>query len=188
MVLLTIYILLKSLMELGLALYDQTHYHVKAFKSYALITFFIPIDYMWFIWRFYYTHVCHMMYLQSIGLLDTPNLVDSGSFVSFKDSIAGEGNVSTCHAFMQCVYAGHIINTDTNDQASGFFNNASGNPSHLPLSSIAMDQLWAALEAITPLEGATFLDFGNMFHVFSECSVTVHTRQVVGLDFPCCQP
>lgn len=141
-----LYITLKPLFELCFALYDQTHLHVQAFKAYARITISIVLDYFkcWFV--YYAAHRSHLQYLHEIGFLDTSDLVDSGRLVVFKERDA----------------SGFLIHSTSNCTASGFFSNTSGNPAHLPISSVAITQMWAALEcAEVSLPEATFIDFGK---------------------------
>jgi hypothetical protein len=62
-------IFLSPLKELGVALIDQTHFHVKAFLFYASIAGKIVVDFIKSCFIFYYAHVCHLLYLKQIGFL-----------------------------------------------------------------------------------------------------------------------
>ena len=144
-----LYITLKPLFELLFALYDQTHLHIKAFKAYARIAIYIIIDYFKCCSVYYAVHRSHLQHLHEIGFLDTPDLVDSGRLVVLKERDA----------------SGFLIHSASHRTATGFFNNSSGNPAHLPISSVAIAQLWDALETtVGSLSDATFIDFGTPLH------------------------
>lgn len=136
-------------MELVFAVYDQTHLHIKASKAYAKIAILILIDFCKCLPTYYLTHKKHLQYLHEIGFLGTSDLVDSGRLVLFKERDR----------------QGFLKPADHNKKAaSGFYGNVSGNPAHLPISSVALDQMWTAMEQLeVKLEDATFIDFGKPF-------------------------
>jgi hypothetical protein len=67
---------------------------------------------------------------------------------------------------------GLLEESKLNETASGFVGNASGNPAHLAISSVAMEQMWTALEKITNLNQACFVDFG-MYCLLLTSSISI---------------
>lgn len=101
----------KALKQTAFQIFDQTHYHRKAFFAYLKIVFKVVIEYLLGIPAVFLAHYQHGIYLQKLGFGDAKTLSDNGSLVWRPLGSAGnETNAGPA----QCV--------------TGLIGNASGNP------------------------------------------------------------
>ena len=88
---------------------------LSALKTYTGISVAIVVDFFKYCLFFYYAHVCHLLYLHRLNMLDCTTLVDSGEYVVFVDDTKQ-----------------HLESKDVKD-VIGLCNNKSGNYQHLPI-------------------------------------------------------
>ena len=128
-----------SCRQLAWGIYDHTHYHLKAlFEVVAFYFQSMP--------RNFAAHYAHQQYLRRLGFTSADNSLTDGGTLVWKN-IAPEGNA---------------LDGRPAQRVTGLLSNATGNPAHLTIASLALEKLWTVLDAQPTFryDEATFVDFG----------------------------
>lgn len=166
--------ILKAVAQVAFGLYDQTHYHISAFKLHCSIAIGILWHYLRSIPKHFLAHWKHERVLHTMGMGNVQNLMDTGSLVW--RPLPSDGN---------------LLNSKPADRVTGLLNNSSGNPAHLSLSASSFTILWNALENIPEFayEQSVFLDFGcgTGLPLLAAMTKPFHTIVGVELDAKCAE-
>jgi hypothetical protein len=150
-ILLTIIYCLNDLVE---AIKDQTRFHTQAFKYHFNSTIKVLFHYIKSIFRYYYIHFFHRVYLYKLGINDRhPNLMDTGVLEVKTQELEGKCN---------------MIGKSTNDrkpadQVVGLINNISGNPASMCLASLSVEELWKILGNLPNFDFKDSSFIGNIY-------------------------
>jgi hypothetical protein len=124
---------------------DRVHIYYKDFMNFLYLSMISIWNFFNACIRFYYTSFHHIAYLERYGLLNYHGILDiTGTFTAEK-YLEPEGN---------------IVRNKPAARIMGFLNNSTNNPSHYPVSSLAMDLAWKVLDKEIDYANTIFIDFG----------------------------
>ena len=171
-------ILAYCVQQLAWGLYDQTNYHFSAFGLHLGIAVKIFAHYIKSIPKHFIAHFYHQYYLRKLGFVGQNDLVDVGTIfwkkqspINFDDSELKRNSTST---------------TTLSDATAitGMANNKSGNPAHVSLASLALQQLWEYLKNLKgfDISNAIFIDFGSGTGLAVLSAITQPFSEVIGVE------
>ena len=171
-----------AIRQLAWGIYDHTHYHLEAlhywwsagiFNNYYHLRMMLEEIELYFssMPRNFTAHFAHRQYLRRLGIINGTSsdnsLSDNGTLVW--KSIAPEGN---------------SLDNGPAQRVTGILGNASGNPAHLTIASLALDKLWTALDSFPTFlyTETAFVDFGCGTGLTVVAALTRPFAEVTGVE------